>query len=82
MPALAAFGVAPAWAQSGGYAAEIVAIDQVRRQVTFKASMGQQTMRSKAGVALEAFKAGDKVLITFGQERKESVITRMEVVKS
>jgi hypothetical protein len=30
--------------------------------------MGQQTLRVASGVALDALKLGDKVLVTFGQE--------------
>ncbi len=68
-------------AQAGAYAVEIVKVDPTRKQLTFKASMGQQTMRVAPGVVLDGLKPGDKVLITFGQERKESVIARIERVE-
>jgi hypothetical protein len=32
-------------------------------------------------VALDALKAGDKVLLTFGQDGSESIITSIEVIK-
>lgn len=68
-------------AQASGYAAEIAKIQIAERQLTLKASMGQQTVRVAPGVAIEALKPGDKVLITFGQDGVEPVITRIEVVK-
>jgi hypothetical protein len=43
--------------------------------LTLKASIGQQTLRVMPTVALESFKPGDKVLITFGQIGEETVIT-------
>ncbi len=78
--ALSLLGGMPARAQATGYAAEIAKIDVAERRVTLKASMGQQTLRVAARVVLDALKPGDKVLITFGQERSEAVITRIEVV--
>lgn len=50
--------------------------------MTLKTSMGQQTMPVASGAALDAFKPGDRVLVTFGQDGTESVITSIEVVKS
>jgi hypothetical protein len=49
--------------------------------VTLKASMGQQTMRVASGVALDAFKPGDRVLVTFGLDGTDSVIASIEVLK-
>ena len=74
-------GASSAWAQSSRYSAEISHIDIAEKQVTLKASMGQQTMRVAPGVALDAFKPGDKVLVTFGQDGSEAVITSIELVK-
>jgi Cu/Ag efflux protein CusF len=74
-------GALPARAQARGYAAEIANIDLAEKRVTLKASMGQQTMRVAAGVALDALKRGDKVLVTFGQEGGESVIVDIEIVR-
>jgi Cu/Ag efflux protein CusF len=74
-------GVGPALAQASGYSAEIAKIDMSEKRVTLKASMGQQTMRVASGVALDMFKPGDKVLVTFGQEGTESVITKIVVAK-
>jgi Cu/Ag efflux protein CusF len=71
----------PTRAQARGYAAEIAKIDLAEKRVTLKASMGQQTMRVAAGVALDALKPGDKVLVTFGQEGTESVIVGIEIVR-
>jgi Cu/Ag efflux protein CusF len=73
--------VGPALAQASGYAAEIAKIDLSEKQVTLKASMGQQTVRVASGVALDALKPGDKVLVTFGQEGTEPVITKIVVIK-
>jgi Cu/Ag efflux protein CusF len=73
--------VRPALAQASGYSAEIAKIDISDKQVTLKASMGQQTLRVASGVALDALKPGDKVLVTFGQEGAEPVITKIVVVK-
>lgn len=39
--------------------------------------MGQLTVRVAAGVALDALKLGDKVLVTFGQDGTEPVITQI-----
>jgi Cu/Ag efflux protein CusF len=72
----------PAWGQPGGYAAEIAKIDPADRRVTLKGSMGQLVVRVAAGVALDAFKPGDKVRVTFGQDGTEPVITRIELVTS
>lgn len=74
-------GVSPALAQTSRYPAEIAKIDIAEKRVTLKASMGQQTMRVASGVALEAFKPGDKVTVTFGQDGTEPVITSIEVVR-
>jgi Cu/Ag efflux protein CusF len=73
--------VASAFAQARGYSVEIASIDAPKRQVTFKASMGQQTMRAAPKVALDAFKPGDKVLLEFGQEGAEAVIVSIVVNK-
>jgi Cu/Ag efflux protein CusF len=78
--AAAALLAAPASAQSSGYAAAIATIDPGERRITLKGSMGQLTVRVAAGVALEGFKPGNKVLVTFGQEGTEPVITRMELL--
>jgi Cu/Ag efflux protein CusF len=73
---------APAHAQGASrYAAEIARVDVAERRITLKASMGQHTMRVAAGVALDTLKPGDKVLLTFGLEGTESVITEIEVAK-
>jgi Cu/Ag efflux protein CusF len=74
-------GVGLALAQASGYSAEIAKIDLSEKQVTLKASMGQQTVRVASGVALDALKPGDKVLVTFGQEGTEPVITKIVVIK-
>lgn len=79
--ALSSLVALPARAQPSGYAAEIAMIDIAGRWVTLKASMGQQAMRVASGVPLQAFKPGDKVLVTFGQEGNESVIARLEKIK-
>jgi len=39
--------------------------------------MGQLTVRVAAGVALDALKPGDKVLVTFGRDGTEPVITQI-----
>jgi actin-like ATPase involved in cell morphogenesis len=52
-----------------------------QERVTPKASMGRQPMRAAPGVARDAFKPGGKALVTIGQGRKDSVITRIELVK-
>lgn len=78
---LSSAGATPTLAQSSGYAAEIAKIDLAQRRVTLKASMGQESMRVAAGVALDALKPGDKVRVRFGQQGTEAVITRIEVVK-
>lgn len=78
MLALVSMAAAPARAQVSLFSAEIAQIDLAERRLTLKASMGQQTMRVAAGVALEAFKPGDKVLLTFGQDGTESIITGIE----
>lgn len=44
--------------------------------------MGQQTLRVAPGVALDALKPGDKVLLTFGQDGNESIITSIEAIRS
>ncbi len=80
--ALSPGGGMPSFAQASRYAAEIAKIDIAQKQVTLKASMGQQTMRVASGVALDALKPGDKVLVTFGQQGTQSVITSIEVLKS
>lgn len=79
--AVTAQGLSPALAQASRFWAEIVKIELVERKLTLKASMGQQTLRVAPGVALHEFKAGDKVLLTFGQDGNESIITSIEVVK-
>jgi non-ribosomal peptide synthetase component E (peptide arylation enzyme) len=71
---------APARAQGSGYAAAIATIAHAERRITLKGSMGQLTVRVAAGVAIDGFKPGDKVLVTFGQEATEPVITRMELL--
>lgn len=80
--ALSALGTAPALAQASRFSAEIVKVEIVERRVTFKASMGQQTLRVAPGVALDALKPGDKVLLTFGQDGNESIITSIEAIRS
>jgi Cu/Ag efflux protein CusF len=80
--ALAPVGTTPALAQASRFSAEITNIEIAEKRVTLKASMGQQTLRVAPGVALDAFKPGDKVLITFGQDGTESIITSIEVIKS
>lgn len=80
--ALSPVGAKLALAQAGRFAAEITKIEMAERRVTLKASMGQQTLRVVPGVALDAVRPGDKVLLTFGVEGTESVITGIEVVKS
>jgi Cu/Ag efflux protein CusF len=75
------FFATPARGQAGGYAAEIANIEPTERRVTLKGSMGQLTVRVTAGVVLDAFKPGDKVLVTFGQDGTEPVITRIELAK-
>lgn len=82
MFALCLVGAVPALAQASRFSAEIAQIDIAEKRVTLKASMGQQTMRVAPGVALDAFKPGDKVLVTFGQDGTEAVITSIEAVKS
>jgi Cu/Ag efflux protein CusF len=79
--ALAALGMAPAGAQASGYRAEITKIETDEQRVTLKASMGQQSLRVAPGVVLDAFKPGDKVLVTFGQDGAESIIIRIELIK-
>jgi Cu/Ag efflux protein CusF len=74
-------GVGLALAHASGYSAEIAKIDLSEKQVTLKASMGQQTVRMASGVALDALKPGDKVLVTFGQEGTEPVIIKIVVIK-
>lgn len=78
---LALMGATPALAQASRFSAEITKIDIVERRVTFKASMGQQTMRVAPDVALEALAPGDKVLLTFGQDGVESIITSIKVMR-
>lgn len=68
----------PAAHQSGGYSAEITKIDIAEKRMTLKASMGQLTVRVAPAVALHNFKPGDKVLVTFGQEGSEPIVTRIE----
>jgi Cu/Ag efflux protein CusF len=70
----------PTYAQSSGYAAAIENVDAAERRITLKGSMGQLTVRVAAGVALDGFKPGDKVLVTFAQEGSEPVIARIELV--
>jgi Cu/Ag efflux protein CusF len=65
--------------QVASYSAEIAKIETTEKRVTLKASMGEQTMQVAPSVALQAFKVGDKVLITFGQDGTEPVITRIEL---
>ena len=74
-------GMAPAGAQASRFGAEITKVDAAERRVTLKASMGEQTMRVAPGVALDGVRPGDKVLLTFGQDGAESVITSLEVVR-
>ncbi len=69
----------PPVAQTSGYAAEIAKIDITDKRMTLKASMGQLTVRVAPTVALHTFKPGDKVLITFGQEGVEPIVTRIEL---
>jgi Cu/Ag efflux protein CusF len=80
--ALAPVGATPALAQASRFSAELTKIEIAEKRVTLKASMGQQTLRVAPGVALDALKPGDKVLITFGQDGTESIITSIEVIKS
>jgi Cu/Ag efflux protein CusF len=68
-------------AQASRYAAEIATIELPEKRVTLKASMGQQTLRVGPRVVLAALKPGDKVLVTFGQEGTEAIITNIEVVR-
>jgi Cu/Ag efflux protein CusF len=75
--ALSSFGAPRARAQASGYAAEIAGIDVAARRVSLKGSMGQLTVRVAAGVALDALKPGDKVLVTFGRDGTEPVITQI-----
>ena len=79
--ALLLAGVTPARAQAGKFSAEITKIEIAENRVTLKASMGHQSLRVAPGVALDAFKPGDKVLVTFGQAGTESVIASLEVIK-
>lgn len=79
--ALSALGTTPSCAQAGGYLAEIKRLEVAERRVTLKASMGEMTVRVAPDVALDAIKPGDKVLITFGQDGGEPVITRIEPIK-
>jgi Cu/Ag efflux protein CusF len=79
--ALMSISATPALAQASGYAAEIAEIDVAGKRITLKASMGQQTMRVAPGVALDTLAPGDKVLITFGQDGNEAIITRIVKVK-
>ena len=72
----------PALAQASGFSVEITRIEVAEKRVSFKASMGHQTMRVAPGVALDGLKPGDKVLITFGQDGTESVIESIEVIRS
>jgi formylglycine-generating enzyme len=76
------WGVGLALAQASGYSAEITKIDTANKQVTLKASMGQQTMRTAARVPLKDFKPGDKVLVKFGQEGTEAVVISIVLVKA
>lgn len=80
--AVSSLGAERALAQASKFSAEIANIDVAHRRVTLKASMGQQTMRVASGVALDAFKPGDRVLVTFGLDGTESVITGIEAVES
>jgi len=80
--ALSPVGATPALAQASRFSAEITRIEIAEKRVTLKASMGQQTLRVAPGVALDAFKPGDKVLVTFGQDGAEPVITSIELMKS
>lgn len=82
MVVLASLGTAPAPAQASRLSAEIAKIEPAERRVTSKASMGPQTLRVAPGGALDALEPGDKVLLTFGQDGNESIITRIEVIKS
>jgi len=74
-------GAKQAIAQQSRFSAEITNIEIAETRVTLKASMGQQTLRVAPGVALDAFKPGDKVLVTFGQAGTEPIITSIELVK-
>lgn len=80
--ALAPAGATQALAQASRFSAEIAGIEIAEKRVTLKASMGQQTLRVAPGVALEAFKPGDKVLVTFGQDGTEPIITSIELIKT
>ena len=79
--ALSLLAVTPALAQASKFAPEITKIEVAEKRVTLKASMGQQTLRVAPAVALDALKPGDKVLLTFGQDGDEPVITSIEVVR-
>lgn len=78
MVSLSAVAPLSSRAQAAGYRAEVVRIDPADRQLTLKASMGQLTVRVVPGVALDEFKPGDRVLVTFGQDGTETVITHIE----
>lgn len=79
--ALSPVGATLALAQASKFSAEISKIEIAEKRVTLKASMGQHTLRVAPGVALDAIKPGDKVLLTFGQDGTESIITSIEVIK-
>ena len=80
--ALSLLSARPALAQAGKFQVELTKIELAEKRLTLKASMGELTLRVAPGVALDAFKPGDKVLITFGQDGTEPVITSIELVKS
>ncbi len=79
--AASALGARPAAAQASRFAAEISTIDAAEKRVTLKSSMGQLTVRVAPAVALDGYKAGDKVWVTFGQDGTEPVLTSLEIVK-
>lgn len=79
--ALSSLGARPSLAQASRYSAEISTIDKAEKRLTLKASMGQLTVRVAAAVALDAFKPGDKVWVTFGQNGTEPLITSLEIVQ-
>lgn len=75
--AVSLVGAMPAFGQAR-FSAEITSIDLAEKRVTLKSSMGQLTVRVAPGVALETVKPEDKVLVTFGQDGTEPIITSME----
>jgi Cu/Ag efflux protein CusF len=82
MLVLSLLSATSALAQASRFSAEIAKMEIAERRVTLKASMGHQTLRVAPGVMLDAFKPGDKVHVTFGQDGTEPIITSLEVIKS